>query len=83
MVTPSGSTSLTVVLPAGSLTYFWLSRGIIEASNALGSDTWHIDDENDPQRIAMDRFNRLVADDPEFEASIIPLRNGVLVGRRM
>lgn len=57
--------------------------GIILADNALGSDTWHIDDENDPQRIAMDKFNRLVANDPEFEASIIPLRNGVLVGRRM
>ncbi|MCH8823536.1 MAG: O-methyltransferase [Planctomycetes bacterium] len=57
--------------------------GIILADNALGSDTWHIDDESDPQRIAMDKFNRLVASDPEFEASIIPLRNGVLVGRRM
>lgn len=57
--------------------------GIILADNALGSDSWHIDDESDPKRIAMDRFNRLVADDPAFEASIIPLRNGVLVGRRM
>ena len=57
--------------------------GIILADNALGSDSWQIDDESDPQRIAMDKFNRLVANDPEFEAAIIPLRNGVLVGRRM
>ena len=31
----------------------------------------------------MDRFNRAVAADPDFEAVIVPLRSGVLVGRRM
>ena len=66
-----------------SVKNFIAPGGIILADNALGSDSWQIDDESDPQRIAMDKFNRLVASDPEFEASIIPLRNGVLVGRRM
>ncbi len=48
-----------------------------------GSGTWSIDDEVQPQRAAVDRFNRLVADDPDFEAAVVPLRNGVLVGRRI
>ena len=53
------------------------------AENVLGSGSYSIDDEADPQRLAVDRFNRLVADDPDFEAVVVPLRNGVLVGRRI
>ena len=57
--------------------------GLVLADNVLGSGSWSIDDEADPQRLAVDRFNRLVADDPDFEAVVVPLRNGVLVGRRI
>jgi len=57
--------------------------GLVLADNVLGSGSWSIDDEGQPQRAAVDRFNRLVADDPDFEAVVVPLRNGVLVGRRI
>ncbi len=57
--------------------------GLVLADNVLGSGSWSIDDEAQPQRAAVDRFNRLVADDPDFEAVVVPLRNGVLVGRRI
>ena len=57
--------------------------GLVLADNVLGSGSYSIDDEADPQRLAVDRFNRLVADDPDFEAVVVPLRNGVLVGRRI
>ena len=57
--------------------------GLILADNVLGAGTWWIDDVDDPSRQAADRFNRLVADDPDFEAVAVPLREGVLIGRRM
>ncbi len=57
--------------------------GLVLADNVLGSGSWSIEDEAQPQRAAVDRFNRLVADDPDFEAVVVPLRNGVLVGRRI
>lgn len=57
--------------------------GLILADNALGAGGWWIDDEDNPTRNAMDRFNRLIAEDPDFEAIAIPMRQGVLIGRRM
>ncbi len=57
--------------------------GLILADNAYGAGTWWIDAEDDPKREAADRFNRLVADDPDFESVIVPLREGVLIARRM
>ncbi len=57
--------------------------GLVLADNVLGSGSWSIDDEAQPQRAAVDRFNRLVADHPDFEAVVVPLRNGVVVGRRI
>lgn len=57
--------------------------GLILADNVLGAGSWWIDNEDDPSRIAADRFNRLVASDPDFEAVAAPLRQGVLIGRRM
>ncbi len=56
--------------------------GLVLADNACGSGTWWIDDEDDPSRQAADRLNRAVAGDPEFDAIVVPLRSGVLVGRR-
>ena len=55
--------------------------GLVMADNVYGSGWW-IGDERDPTRAAVDRFNRLVADDPAFEAVAVPLRSGVLIGRR-
>ncbi len=56
--------------------------GLVMADNVFGCGTWWIDDTDDPGRQATDRFNRLVADDADFEAIAIPIREGVLVGRR-
>ena len=57
--------------------------GLILADNALGSGDWWIDQEENPTRNAVDTFNRLVEADPKFEVVAIPIRQGVLVGRRM
>jgi len=57
--------------------------GLILADNVLGGGSWWIDDASHADRDAADRFSRAVAGDPDFEASVIPLREGVLVGRRV
>jgi caffeoyl-CoA O-methyltransferase len=56
--------------------------GAVLADNALGSSEWWIDVAGHESREAADRFNRLVASDPEFDAVVVPLRQGVLFGRR-
>jgi caffeoyl-CoA O-methyltransferase len=56
--------------------------GLIIADNVLGSGDWWIDAEGDATRYAADRFNRLVAGDRDFETVAVPLRQGVLIGRR-
>ena len=56
--------------------------GLIMADNVFGAGTWWIDDTDDPRRQAADRFNRLVAADADFETTAVPIREGVLVGRR-
>jgi len=56
--------------------------GLVMADNVLGGGAWSINDVGHEQRDAVDTFNRLVADDPEFEAVVVPLRQGVIVGRR-
>lgn len=57
--------------------------GFILADNVCGSGSWWIDDIGDPSRDAADKFNRLVAADPDFEAVAVSMRNGVLIGRRL
>lgn len=56
--------------------------GLIICDNALGSSSWWIDDEDHPPRKGADRFNRMVAEDPQFEAVALAQRQGVLVGVR-
>ncbi len=58
------------------------SGGLLLADNVCGGGTWWLDDIDHPSRQAADRLNRLLADDPEFEAVAVPLRQGVLVARR-
>ena len=57
--------------------------GLILADNVLGSGSWWIDDERSEERRAADTFNRLVAEDNDFEAAAVPIRQGVLIGRRV
>jgi predicted O-methyltransferase YrrM len=56
--------------------------GLYLADNALGSMVWWIDQAGHPDRDAVDRANRLAADDPDFEVACVPLREGVMVARR-
>lgn len=61
--------------------------GLLLADNVLGSRSWWIDDEpggpHEADRSAVDRFNRAVAADPDYEAVAVPIREGVLVARRV
>ena len=56
--------------------------GLVLADNVLGGQWW-VGDEGLARAQAMDRFNRMVAGDDDFEAVAVPLRSGVLVGRRV
>ena len=57
--------------------------GLILADNVLGSGDWWIDAEGNESRDAADRFSRLVANDRDLESVAVPLRQGVLIGRRV
>ena len=56
--------------------------GLLIADNVLGAGSWWIDSEQDASRRGADRLNRTVADDPDFEAVAVPLREGVLIAKR-
>lgn len=73
--------------------YFpWCARllrvgGILTADNVLGGGSWWIDhaddDEHERSRAGADRFNRLVAGDDRFDAAAVPLREGVMIARKL
>jgi predicted O-methyltransferase YrrM len=58
--------------------------GLYLADNTLGSTSWWITDSkgSDPARDAVDRFNRVVAADPDFESVVVPSRQGVMIARK-
>lgn len=58
--------------------------GLLVADNTLGSGDWWIDtpEGENANRDGADRLNRLVAEDPDFEAFCVPLREGLLVARK-
>jgi predicted O-methyltransferase YrrM len=56
--------------------------GLILADNVCGGGSWWIDEVGRAERDAADAFNRLVAGDEDFEAVAVPLRQGVMIGRR-
>lgn len=64
--------------------YFRIARplvalgGLVIADNVYGTGQGWID-----QGYGTDEFNRLIADDPDFEAVAMPFREGVLIGRRV
>ena len=59
--------------------------GLLIADNVLGSHTWWIDEPpgRNPDRDGADRLNRTVSADRDFEAVALPIREGVLVARRV
>lgn len=61
------------------------SGGLLIADNALGGGSWWIDDPegSNESRDGADRFNRLVAADEQFDSACVPIREGVLVARRV
>lgn len=63
-----------------------ISRGgLLVADNVLGAGTWWIDDPrgSNPSRDAAETFSRMVADDHRFETVCVPIREGVLIARRV
>ncbi|CAG1010543.1 Catechol O-methyltransferase [Phycisphaerales bacterium] len=56
--------------------------GLFTADNAIASRWWICDPPGDPDRDAMDRFNRNLANDNRFDAGCIPTRNGIVIGRK-
>ncbi len=68
--------------------YFRLARpmiragGLLIADNVLGAGSWWIDDEKNASRAGADGLNRMLAQDPDFEAVAVPLREGVLIAKR-
>jgi caffeoyl-CoA O-methyltransferase len=59
--------------------------GLLLADNLLGGGSWWIDEEpgTNPSRDAADAVNRMLAEDDEFTAVTVPIREGVLIARRM
>jgi caffeoyl-CoA O-methyltransferase len=59
--------------------------GLLLADNALGSGSWWIDQSRgqNPERDAVDQFNRDIAGDPDFHAAAIPIRQGLLIARKV
>ncbi len=61
--------------------------GVLAADNALGGGSWWIDEaaseEATRSRDAVDRFNRAVASDPRLDAAAVPIREGVLIARKI
>lgn len=70
--------------------YFALAKplikpgGLLIADNILGADWW-IDAPpgTNASRDAMDRFSRMVAADRDFVTAAVPIREGVLIARRV
>jgi caffeoyl-CoA O-methyltransferase len=58
--------------------------GLLLADNTLGAEYW-IDDApgTNAARDAIDAFNRGIAADRDFEAALVPIRQGLLIARRM
>ncbi|HWB19698.1 MAG TPA: O-methyltransferase [Phycisphaerales bacterium] len=56
--------------------------GLLLADNVYGSDDWWIDEESKTTRVAVDKFNRMVAGDADFTTVALPIRQGLLVARR-
>jgi len=56
---------------------------LVIADNALAGGDWSIDDApgSSESRDAIDRFNRRLADDPNFDAAGVPIREGVAIAR--
>mgnify|MGYP006292748879 CR=1 FL=1 len=59
--------------------------GLLLADNLLGGGSWWIDEEpgRNASRDAADAVNRMLAADDEFTAVTVPIREGVLIARRM
>ena len=60
------------------------SGGLLIADNAIGSEEWSVVNPagSHPNRDGVDRFNRAVADDEDFDACCVPIREGVLMARK-
>lgn len=56
--------------------------GYMIADNVLWDGHVAEEDRNDPQTEGVREYNRLVAEDPDFETVILPLRDGLSIARK-
>lgn len=58
--------------------------GLLVADNALGSGGWWIDTPRgvNENRDAVDRLNREIAAHPDYDAAVVPIREGVMIARK-
>lgn len=57
--------------------------GLLIADNVMGAGSWWIDDVGNASRDAVDRLCRAVSSDPDMLATAVPLREGVLIAKRV
>jgi predicted O-methyltransferase YrrM len=57
--------------------------GLLVVDNVFGTGHSWIDDLSDEGTAATDRLNRIVADDPDFNATAMLARSGLLIARRV
>jgi predicted O-methyltransferase YrrM len=60
------------------------SGGLLIADNTIGSTDWWITEPagSHPNRDAVERFNATIANDEDFDACCVPIREGVLMARK-
>jgi len=57
--------------------------GLLIADNVLWGNKVLDDNDKDPETVAIRRFNSLVAEDECFEQLILPLRDGLMIARKI
>ncbi|NRA75028.1 MAG: class I SAM-dependent methyltransferase, partial [Planctomycetes bacterium] len=59
------------------------SGGLVVADNVLGAGNGWVPDsiDEEPSRVAIDNFNKMVSEHPRMEGTIVPMRQGLLVAQ--
>lgn len=59
------------------------SGGLVVADNVLGAGNGWVPDSinEEPSRVAIDNFNKMVSEHPRMEGTIVPMRQGLLVAQ--
>jgi predicted O-methyltransferase YrrM len=77
-IAPGGYICSDNALGGGGNTY----PGLREPASTDTDSGWWIDMTDHPNRVEVHAYNQRVTEDPDFDAMLIPLRQGVLVARK-